>query len=142
MGRGDPRGTERLSLFVQLLVEADDVGAHDDEPAAGHHERHALHLTDRLDIPVSALAYGEKRRLEIGLALTSMPSLLLLAWSWFATLFKLRSRAQTVTEWRGRRMVLDAKSRQCISIDGEIAARTPVTVECARGAIDVAAPRD
>ena len=31
---------------------------------------------------------------------------------------------------------------QKISIDGEIAARTPVSVECARGAIEVAAPRD
>ena len=35
-------------------------------------------LTQRADTPVSALAYGEKRRLEIGLALASSPSLLLL----------------------------------------------------------------
>jgi YegS/Rv2252/BmrU family lipid kinase len=69
-------------------------------------------------------------------------SVLGLAWSWFATLFKLRQRAQTVTEWRGRRMTLDAHPRQKISIDGEIAARTPVVVECARGAIEVAAPRE
>ena len=68
-------------------------------------------------------------------------SLIHLAWSWFATLFKLRSRDQTVTEWRGKRMTLDARPRQKISIDGEIAARTPVVVEVARGAIDVAAPR-
>jgi diacylglycerol kinase family enzyme len=65
-----------------------------------------------------------------------------LAWSWFATLFKLRQREQTVTEWRGRRMILDARPHQKISIDGEIAARTPVVVECARGAIEVAAPRE
>ena len=65
-----------------------------------------------------------------------------LAWSWFATLFKLRRRDQTVTEWRGTRMVLEARPQQKISIDGEIAARTPVVVECARGAIDVAAPRE
>jgi len=63
-----------------------------------------------------------------------------LAWSWFATLFKLRHREQTVTEWRGRRMTLEARPRQKISIDGEIAAWTPVVVECARGAIEVAAP--
>ncbi|HEY0629042.1 MAG TPA: YegS/Rv2252/BmrU family lipid kinase [Sphingomicrobium sp.] len=68
-------------------------------------------------------------------------SVLGLAWSWFATLFKLRHRAQTVTEWHGRRMILDARPKQKISIDGEIAARTPVVVECARGATDVAAPR-
>ncbi len=37
-----------------------------------------VHLTHRLDLPVSELAYGEKRRLEIGLALASSPSLLLL----------------------------------------------------------------
>jgi len=64
-----------------------------------------------------------------------------LAWSWFATLFRLRAREQTVTEWRGKRMTLDARPSQKISIDGEIAARTPVVVEVARGAIEVAAPR-
>ena len=37
-----------------------------------------VNLAGRGDIPVSALAYGEKRRLEIGLALASSPSLLLL----------------------------------------------------------------
>ena len=35
-------------------------------------------LNGRADVPVSALAYGEKRRLEIALALASSPSLLLL----------------------------------------------------------------
>ena len=64
-----------------------------------------------------------------------------LAWSWFATLLKLRHRAQTTTEWRGRKLQLEARPAQKISIDGEIAARTPVTVEVARGAIEVAAPR-
>jgi branched-chain amino acid transport system ATP-binding protein/branched-chain amino acid transport system permease protein len=35
-------------------------------------------LVDRADTPVSDLAYGEKRRLEVGLALATSPSLLLL----------------------------------------------------------------
>jgi len=35
-------------------------------------------LIKRADVPVAALAYGEKRRLEIGLALATSPSLLLL----------------------------------------------------------------
>jgi branched-chain amino acid transport system permease protein len=35
-------------------------------------------LSMRADVPVAALAYGEKRRLEIGLALAASPSLLLL----------------------------------------------------------------
>jgi branched-chain amino acid transport system permease protein len=42
---------------------------------------HTLRLIDlaaRADRPVAALAYGEKRRLEVGLALASAPSLLLL----------------------------------------------------------------
>jgi branched-chain amino acid transport system permease protein len=37
-----------------------------------------VNLTERPDTPVAALAYGEKRRLEVGLALASSPSLLLL----------------------------------------------------------------
>ncbi|HZZ92714.1 MAG TPA: branched-chain amino acid ABC transporter ATP-binding protein/permease [Usitatibacter sp.] len=37
-----------------------------------------VRLTDRIDTPVAQLAYGEKRRLEVGLALASSPSLLLL----------------------------------------------------------------
>jgi YegS/Rv2252/BmrU family lipid kinase len=69
-------------------------------------------------------------------------SLFGLAWSWFATLFKLRDRELTTTEWRGRKLALEARPRQKISIDGEIAAKTPVTIEVARGAIEVAAPRD
>jgi len=35
-------------------------------------------LTAHADVPVAQLAYGEKRRLEIGLALAASPSLLLL----------------------------------------------------------------
>jgi YegS/Rv2252/BmrU family lipid kinase len=87
----------------------------------------------------------ERARLDSGemvIQAVTGKSLLRLAWSWFATLFKLRSRAQTVTEWRGQRMILDSRPRQKISIDGEIAAKTPVVVEVARGAIEVAAPRD
>jgi branched-chain amino acid transport system permease protein len=37
-----------------------------------------LNLTARADVPVSELAYGEKRRLEIGLALGTKPKILLL----------------------------------------------------------------
>jgi branched-chain amino acid transport system permease protein len=37
-----------------------------------------VNLSKRADAPVASLAYGEKRRLEIGLALANAPSLLLL----------------------------------------------------------------
>jgi YegS/Rv2252/BmrU family lipid kinase len=68
-------------------------------------------------------------------------SLFGLAWSWFATLFKLRSRKQTVTEYHGRELKIVTRPPQKISIDGELAARTPVTARVARAAVWVAAPR-
>jgi len=42
------------------------------------HTLDLVNLTGRANAPVAQLAYGEKRRLEIGLALASSPSLLLL----------------------------------------------------------------
>ena len=42
------------------------------------HTLELVNLADRPDTPVSQLAYGEKRRLEVGLALASSPTLLLL----------------------------------------------------------------
>lgn len=69
-------------------------------------------------------------------------SLLRLAWSWFTTLFKLRARKQTTTEYRGRRLELATRPSQKISIDGELTARTPVVVSVARAAVWVAAPKD
>ena len=65
-----------------------------------------------------------------------------LAWSWFATLFKLSDRERTVTEFRGRKLRIETRPRLKISVDGEVSAKTPVTVTVARGAIEVAAPRD
>ena len=63
-----------------------------------------------------------------------------LGWSWFATLAKLKSRHGTTREFRGRRMKLATRPRRHISIDGEVSAKTPVTISIARGAIEVAAP--
>ena len=69
-------------------------------------------------------------------------SLFGLAWSWFSTLFKLRSRELTVSEFHGRELKIRTRPSQMISIDGEIAAETPVKVGVARGAVLVAAPRE
>ncbi len=65
------RGKFRLDLFRRLeripgLRE--QVG----------HTLELVSLTARMDTPVSELAYGEKRRLEVALALAASPSLLLL----------------------------------------------------------------
>lgn len=63
-----------------------------------------------------------------------------LAWDWYAKFFKLKSRDANTVEFRGRRLLLNTKPHQRISIDGEILARTPVTVRVAQGAIEVAVP--
>ena len=65
------RGKFKLDLFGRLAKI----------PGLAEQVEHTLqlvNLTARRDTPVSQLAYGEKRRLEIGLALASSPSLLLL----------------------------------------------------------------
>lgn len=79
---------------------------------------------------------------EIVVQAVTGKSVTALAWSWFAILFKLSGREQTVTEYHGREIRIETRPRLNISIDGEIAARTPVTVTVARGAIEVAAPRE
>jgi len=65
------RGKFRLDLFARLASV----------PGLTERVDHTLALVDlaaRRDTPVAELAYGEKRRLEVGLALASSPSLLLL----------------------------------------------------------------
>jgi branched-chain amino acid transport system permease protein len=65
------RGNFRLDLFGRLAK----IPGLDEQV---EHTLQLVNLTARRDTPVSQLAYGEKRRLEIGLALASSPSLLLL----------------------------------------------------------------
>jgi branched-chain amino acid transport system permease protein len=65
------RGKFRLDLFRSL----DSVKGLSEQV---QRTLQRVDLTKRADTPVSALAYGEKRRLEIGLALATSPSLLLL----------------------------------------------------------------
>jgi len=65
------RGKFRLDMLGNL---AKIPGLHEQV----EHTLDLVNLTERSDTPVSRLAYGEKRRLEVGLALASSPSLLLL----------------------------------------------------------------
>jgi branched-chain amino acid transport system permease protein len=65
------RGKFRLDLFRSL----DSIPGLNEQVA---HTLELVNLATRPDTPVSELAYGEKRRLEIGLALATSPSLLLL----------------------------------------------------------------
>ncbi len=68
---GATRGKFKLDLFSDPEHVSGLAGQVD-------HALALVDLTDRADVPVSQLAYGEKRRLEIGLALATSPSLLLL----------------------------------------------------------------
>lgn len=68
-------------------------------------------------------------------------SLWRLAWDWYAKFFKLRSRDSSTREFRGKKLRIDTRPHHRISIDGEILARTPATVEVARCAIEVVVPR-
>ncbi|OQM75758.1 ABC transporter permease subunit [Manganibacter manganicus] len=68
---GKVRGKFRLDLFRSLAR----VPGLDEQVS---HTLALVNLTHRTDTSVSELAYGEKRRLEIGLALATSPSLLLL----------------------------------------------------------------
>ncbi|MFC3442127.1 diacylglycerol/lipid kinase family protein [Sphingobium rhizovicinum] len=63
-----------------------------------------------------------------------------LAWDWYAKFFKLRDRDAHTEEFHGKSFRIDTKPRQRISIDGEVLAKTPVTVKIAAGAIEVAVP--
>ena len=65
------RGKFRLDLFRKLS----SVKGLSEQV---EHTLALVNLTKRADTPVSELAYGEKRRLEIGLALATSPRLLLL----------------------------------------------------------------
>ena len=81
------RLTVRENLVIAVLAELrgkfklDALGSLSRIPGLSEQVEHTLelvNLAERRDTPVSQLAYGEKRRLEVGLALASSPTLLLL----------------------------------------------------------------
>ncbi|HEX4928188.1 MAG TPA: branched-chain amino acid ABC transporter ATP-binding protein/permease [Burkholderiales bacterium] len=81
------RLTVRENIIIAALAELrgkfrlDLMRSLSSVPGLREHVDHSLSLVDlgaRRDTPVSQLAYGEKRRLEIGLALAASPTLLLL----------------------------------------------------------------
>jgi YegS/Rv2252/BmrU family lipid kinase len=67
-------------------------------------------------------------------------SLLRLGWSYFASALKLRSRHQTLREFRGRKLRIDTKPGMKVSIDGEVGAETPLDVSAIPDAVTIAAP--
>lgn len=63
-----------------------------------------------------------------------------LAGDWYAKFFKLRDKDAHTIEFRGQSFRLDTRPHLGISIDGEVLARTPVTVKVAQAAVEVAVP--
>jgi YegS/Rv2252/BmrU family lipid kinase len=64
-----------------------------------------------------------------------------LAWSWAASVLRLRARKRTVREFHGAELRIVTDPPLPISIDGEVLAHTPCTARVAEGIIEVAAPR-
>jgi YegS/Rv2252/BmrU family lipid kinase len=77
---------------------------------------------------------------EIVIQAVTGQSVVKLGWDWFAKYFKLPARHATTQEYRGRRLLIDTKPRLPISIDGEVLAKTPATIEVAEMAIEVVVP--
>ncbi len=63
-----------------------------------------------------------------------------LVWDWFAKYWRLPARDAVTEEFHARRLRLDTRPRQRISIDGEVLAKTPAIVEVAERAIEVVVP--
>ncbi|HYJ30054.1 MAG TPA: YegS/Rv2252/BmrU family lipid kinase [Allosphingosinicella sp.] len=59
---------------------------------------------------------------------------------WYAKYWKLESRESTTREFHGRRIEIETRPRQRISIDGEVVARTPCVAAVAERAIEVVVP--
>ena len=68
-------GRARGPLRFDVFRAADSIAAVEQSIAGLIDE---LGLAERADLPVAELAYGEKRRIELGMALATLPSVLLL----------------------------------------------------------------
>ncbi len=65
-----------------------------------------------------------------------------LLWSWLASFLRIEARKATTREFHGTQLSIATEPPLPISIDGEIAAQTPVMAHVAAGVISVAAPRN
>jgi YegS/Rv2252/BmrU family lipid kinase len=68
-------------------------------------------------------------------------SVVKLGWSYFASALKLEARHVTTREFRGRKLIVSTRPPLSVSIDGEVAATTPLEVSAIPNAVTVAAPR-
>ena len=68
-------------------------------------------------------------------------SLIGLAVSYAASAVKASNRSATVREFRGKKLRIDTRPRQRVSIDGELGPETPIEVSVAPAAVKVVVPR-
>jgi YegS/Rv2252/BmrU family lipid kinase len=79
---------------------------------------------------------------EIVVQVVTGKSQLNLMQSWVSNMLKLRHRDQWQAEIRAREIRLSTEPVMDVTIDGELAAQTPITVSVAPDAVVIAAPRD
>ena len=79
---------------------------------------------------------------EIVVEAVAGKNLLRLAWTWVAAVLRLKQGKENIAEFRGPEFCIRTRPRLWVSVDGEITRRTPITVRVARGAVEVAAPRE
>jgi YegS/Rv2252/BmrU family lipid kinase len=79
---------------------------------------------------------------EIVIQVVTGRSLMKLGWSYFAAATKLRARHEAVREFVGSKFTLSTKPRMRVSIDGEVAAETPLEISALANGVTIAAPRD
>lgn len=77
---------------------------------------------------------------EIVVQVVTGRSLATLAWSYLAAAAKLRSRRQAVREFAGKEFKLSTRPRLKVSIDGEVAAETPLDISAVPDAVTIAVP--
>jgi diacylglycerol kinase family enzyme len=65
-----------------------------------------------------------------------------LASSWISNMLRLRNRDQWQAEIRAKKLRIETEPAMDVSIDGELAARTPITVSVVPGAVEIAAPKE
>ena len=78
---------------------------------------------------------------EIVVQVVTGRSIAKLGWSYFASATKMKARHQTVREFVSNSFTLGTKPRMKVSIDGEIAAETPLEISALPDGVTIAAPR-
>ena len=78
---------------------------------------------------------------EIVVQVVTGRSVLKLGWSYVAAAAKLSTRRQAVREFVGKAFTLSTGPKMKVSIDGEVAAETPLKISAIPDAVTIAAPR-